>query len=132
MQFLISLKKFILPKNNTKQFIGTHIVIIEPHTSSTQRLSLMSTALHIWSTIMLFMSACINPIIYVIMNKQYRQAYKTVLTCQRPRMISTTPGPGSSYGGMYFSDSTILQYVPGVLFKCWGILAVVNSNNYYS
>ncbi|XP_054263409.1 G-protein coupled receptor moody isoform X2 [Macrosteles quadrilineatus] len=56
-------------------------------------------ALHVWSTIMLFMSACINPIIYVIMNKQYRQAYKTVLTCTRPRMLSTTPGPGSSYGG---------------------------------
>ncbi|XP_046664435.1 G-protein coupled receptor moody isoform X3 [Homalodisca vitripennis] len=56
-------------------------------------------ALHVWTTIMLSMSACINPIIYVIMNKQYRQAYKTVLTCQRPRMLSTTPGPGSSFGG---------------------------------
>lgn len=55
--------------------------------------------LHVMSYILLFLSACMNPIIYVIMNKQYRQAYKTVLMCRKPRMMSTTPGPGSSYGG---------------------------------
>jgi len=27
------------------------------------------------------MSACINPIIYVTMNRQYRDAYKSVLCC---------------------------------------------------
>ncbi|KAJ9591271.1 hypothetical protein L9F63_002204, partial [Diploptera punctata] len=32
---------------------------------------------HVLGYIMLYLSACINPIIYVIMNKQYRQAYKT-------------------------------------------------------
>lgn len=38
--------------------------------------------LHILSYIMLYLSACLNPIIYVIMNKQYRKAYKTVLMCE--------------------------------------------------
>lgn len=52
--------------------------------------------LHVLSYIMLYLSACINPIIYVIMNKQYRQAYKTVLLWQRPRLLSLTP-VGSSY-----------------------------------
>lgn len=37
---------------------------------------------HMFGYIMLYMSACINPIIYVIMNKQYRQAYKTILLCK--------------------------------------------------
>lgn len=39
---------------------------------------------HLLSYIMLYLSACLNPIIYVIMNKQYRKAYRTVLRCQHP------------------------------------------------
>ncbi|XP_062138194.1 G-protein coupled receptor moody isoform X3 [Drosophila sulfurigaster albostrigata] len=42
---------------------------------------------HIFSYIMLYLSACINPIIYVIMNKQYRKAYKTVVLCQPARLL---------------------------------------------
>ncbi|XP_021937582.1 G-protein coupled receptor moody-like isoform X2 [Zootermopsis nevadensis] len=52
---------------------------------------------HVLGYIMLYLSACINPIIYVIMNKQYRQAYKTVILWRRPRLLSLTP-VGSSYG----------------------------------
>ncbi|ALC48607.1 moody [Drosophila busckii] len=44
-------------------------------------------SLHIFSYIMLYLSACINPIIYVIMNKQYRKAYKTVVLCQPTRLL---------------------------------------------
>lgn len=55
-------------------------------------------ALHILGYMMLYLSACINPIIYVIMNKQYRQAYKTVLLCKPVRMLAFTNG-GSSIGG---------------------------------
>ena len=59
---------------------------------------------HIFSYIMLYLSACINPIIYVIMNKQYRKAYKTVILC-RPttflqnigRTLGGSTGPGK-YG----------------------------------
>ncbi|XP_037084251.1 G-protein coupled receptor moody-like [Pollicipes pollicipes] len=44
--------------------------------------------LHILGYILVYLSACINPIIYVIMSRQYRQAYKTVLCCRRPRLFS--------------------------------------------
>lgn len=56
--------------------------------------------LHIFGYIMIYLSACINPIIYVIMNKQYRHAYKTILLCKTPRLLSFTQG-GSSHGGMF-------------------------------
>ncbi|XP_030381481.1 G-protein coupled receptor moody isoform X2 [Scaptodrosophila lebanonensis] len=44
-------------------------------------------SLHIFSYIMLYLSACINPIIYVIMNKQYRKAYKTVVLCKPSQLL---------------------------------------------
>lgn len=53
---------------------------------------------HILGYIMLYLSSCINPIIYVIMNKQYRQAYKTVIMCQPARLLAFTQA-GSSIGG---------------------------------
>uniref|UniRef100_A0A0K8VJ00 G-protein coupled receptor moody n=2 Tax=Bactrocera latifrons TaxID=174628 RepID=A0A0K8VJ00_BACLA len=57
---------------------------------------------HIFSYIMLYLSACINPIIYVIMNKQYRKAYKTVIMCEPSKLLpfrKSTAG-GSSAAGM--------------------------------
>ncbi|XP_061392890.1 G-protein coupled receptor moody [Musca vetustissima] len=63
--------------------------------------------LHILSYIMLYLSACINPIIYVIMNKQYRKAYKTVIMCEPSRLLpfgkhgaGANGGGGSSAAGM--------------------------------
>lgn len=53
---------------------------------------------HIVAYIMLYLSSCINPIIYVIMNKQYRQAYKTVILCRPTRLLGFTQA-GSSVGG---------------------------------
>lgn len=58
-------------------------------------------SLHIFSYIMLYLSACINPIIYVIMNKQYRKAYKTVVLCQPARLLlpfGKTNGASSAAG----------------------------------
>ncbi|XP_060662053.1 LOW QUALITY PROTEIN: G-protein coupled receptor moody-like, partial [Drosophila nasuta] len=58
---------------------------------------------HIFSYIMLYLSACINPIIYVIMNKQYRKAYKTVVLCQPARLLlpfGKTNGGASSAAEM--------------------------------
>lgn len=58
-------------------------------------------SLHIFSYIMLYLSACINPIIYVIMNKQYRKAYKTVVMCQPSRLLlpfGMTNGASSAAG----------------------------------
>lgn len=54
--------------------------------------------LHIIAYIMLYLSSCINPIIYVIMNKQYRQAYKKVILCRPTRLLGFTHA-GSSVGG---------------------------------
>lgn len=54
---------------------------------------------HIFGYVMLYLSSCINPIIYVIMNKQYRQAYKTVLLCKPGRLLAFTQAGGSSVGG---------------------------------
>ncbi|XP_064090433.1 G-protein coupled receptor moody-like isoform X2 [Macrobrachium nipponense] len=51
--------------------------------------------LHVMGYVLIYISSCINPIIYVIMNRQYRQAYKTVLLCKRPRLPSLT----SSHSG---------------------------------
>ncbi|XP_061497903.1 G-protein coupled receptor moody isoform X1 [Anopheles gambiae] len=56
--------------------------------------------LHIIGYIMLYLSACINPIIYVIMNKQYRQAYKTVIFCKPSRLL----GFGGSSVGEKWKD----------------------------
>ncbi|KAH8345139.1 hypothetical protein KR059_006788, partial [Drosophila kikkawai] len=58
-------------------------------------------SLHICSYILLYLSACINPIIYVIMNKQYRKAYKTVVFCQPARLLlpfGKTNGASSAAG----------------------------------
>lgn len=54
--------------------------------------------LHIFGYIMIYLSACINNFIYFIMNKQYRQAYKTVLMCKPSRILSFHGA--SSNGGM--------------------------------
>lgn len=53
---------------------------------------------HIIGYLLLYLSSCINPIIYVIMNKQYRQAYKTVILCKAGRLLAFTHA-GSSVGG---------------------------------
>jgi hypothetical protein len=34
---------------------------------------------HVVGYVLVYMSACVNPIIYVFMNKQYRMAFKAVL-----------------------------------------------------
>lgn len=48
--------------------------------------------LHIFGYLMIYLSACVNPIIYVIMNKQYRQAYKSVLLCKNRLSTLTNDG----------------------------------------
>lgn len=57
--------------------------------------------LHLVGYIMIYLSSCINPLIYVCMNKQYRKAYKTVLLCKAPRILSFTGGHSS--GGKHGS-----------------------------
>lgn len=46
---------------------------------------------HVIAYILLYLSACINPIIYAFMNKYYRVAYKSVLMCQIDRSRGNCP-----------------------------------------
>ncbi|CAG0915872.1 unnamed protein product [Notodromas monacha] len=39
--------------------------------------------LHIVGYLLIYMSACLNPIIYGVMNKHYRQAYQNAILCQK-------------------------------------------------
>ncbi|KAB7497640.1 G-protein coupled receptor moody [Armadillidium nasatum] len=45
-------------------------------------------ALHLVGYVLVYLSCCINPVIYVIMNRQYRQAYRSVLLCKNPILNS--------------------------------------------
>ncbi|XP_033219859.1 G-protein coupled receptor moody-like isoform X2 [Belonocnema kinseyi] len=53
--------------------------------------------LHVMGYLLLYFASCVNPIIYVIMNKQYRQAYAGVISCSRIR-ASLTPHGSSAPG----------------------------------
>uniref|UniRef100_A0ABD2XJ65 G-protein coupled receptors family 1 profile domain-containing protein n=1 Tax=Trichogramma kaykai TaxID=54128 RepID=A0ABD2XJ65_9HYME len=54
-------------------------------------------AFHVIGYLLLYVASCVNPIIYVIMNKQYRQAYAGVISCSRLR-ASLTPHGSSAPG----------------------------------
>lgn len=53
---------------------------------------------HVLGYLLLYFASCVNPIIYVIMNKQYRQAYVGVMGCTWIR-VSLTPYGSSAPGG---------------------------------
>lgn len=55
------------------------------------------TGFHVMGYLLLYFASCVNPIIYVIMNKQYRQAYAGVISCSRIR--ATLSPHGSSAPG---------------------------------
>ncbi|KOX68016.1 G-protein coupled receptor moody, partial [Melipona quadrifasciata] len=54
-------------------------------------------AFHVLGYLLLYFASCVNPIIYVIMNKQYRQAYAGVIGCSRIR-ASLSPYGSSAPG----------------------------------
>ena len=56
---------------------------------------------HLISYILIYLSACINPIIYVTMNRQYRRAYNNLFCAQITGHYTTGPSsttnPGNSF-----------------------------------
>ncbi|XP_034183609.2 G-protein coupled receptor moody isoform X1 [Osmia lignaria lignaria] len=58
---------------------------------------------HVLGYLLLYFASCVNPIIYVIMNKQYRQAYAGVISCSRIR-TSLTPYGSSAPGQQHQQD----------------------------
>ncbi|XP_013792712.1 G-protein coupled receptor moody-like [Limulus polyphemus] len=45
---------------------------------------------HVLGHIFIYLSACINPIIYVLMSKEYRQAYKNLYCCYQDPNVSSS------------------------------------------
>ncbi|XP_076314319.1 G-protein coupled receptor moody-like [Tachypleus tridentatus] len=45
---------------------------------------------HVLGHIFIYLSACINPIIYVLMSKEYRQAYKNLYCCYQEPNVSSS------------------------------------------
>lgn len=58
---------------------------------------------HVLGYLLLYFASCVNPIIYVIMNKQYRQAYAGVIGCSRIR-ASLSPYGSSAPGHHHQQD----------------------------
>ncbi|XP_033331629.2 G-protein coupled receptor moody isoform X1 [Megalopta genalis] len=58
---------------------------------------------HVLGYLLLYFASCVNPIIYVIMNKQYRQAYAGVIGCSRIR-AGLTPYGSSAPGHHHQQD----------------------------
>ena len=50
-------------------------------------------AINILGYVLIYLTTCINPIIYVVMSSEYRQAYKNLLTCKQ-----SSPGAGGGTG----------------------------------
>lgn len=50
--------------------------------------------LNIASYILIYLTTCINPVIYVVMSSEYRSAYKYVLLCKGEQMTSKRRLPG--------------------------------------
>lgn len=67
--------------------------------------------LHMLGYILVYLSACINPVIYAVMNRQYRQAFKTVLLCRAPRGrgASSTSGSRKSKERRFTNSKTMIS-----------------------
>lgn len=49
--------------------------------------------IHVIGYILIYLSSCLNPVIYVTMNKQYRHAYLNTLLCNFNHSLDSTPSP---------------------------------------
>ena len=57
----------------------------------------MGGAINVVGYILIYLTTCINPIIYVVMSSEYRQAYKNLLTCKQSPHPSAGPLPSRSF-----------------------------------
>ncbi|KAG7301994.1 hypothetical protein JYU34_013444 [Plutella xylostella] len=60
---------------------------------------------HIAGYLLLYASACVNPIIYVIMNAQYRAAYAAALCCPLSRLTGLTSEKWNERHGYSYSNT---------------------------
>jgi hypothetical protein len=56
--------------------------------------------LNIAGYVLIYLTTCINPIIYVVMSSEYRQAYKNLLMCRGySQEVPYPQQPGNGVGG---------------------------------
>ncbi|RZC43156.1 G-protein coupled receptor moody [Asbolus verrucosus] len=62
--------------------------------------------LHVLGYILIYISSCVNPVVYVTMNKQYRQAYLDTLKCRYSSGVDSqhTPTPHSRMSVGYLKN----------------------------
>lgn len=61
----------------------------------------LGSAVNIIGYVLIYLTTCINPIIYVVMSSEYRQAYKNLLTCKKSHTGGGTfTGGGGGGAGM--------------------------------
>ncbi|KAH0954145.1 hypothetical protein HN011_012140 [Eciton burchellii] len=65
---------------------------------------------HILGYLLLYFASCVNPIIYVIMNKQYRQAYAGVIGCSWIRASLTPYGSSAPCAGQHVHQDFAQDY----------------------
>lgn len=68
-------------------------------------------ALHVAGYLLLYASSCLNPLIYVTMNKQYRKAYARALKCGRPSAL-TPPAQAHTQAGARTTASVVYTSHP--------------------
>lgn len=68
--------------------------------------------LHVLAYILLFTGSCVNPIVYVTMNKQYRQAYLNTIQCNFINNIdsyNTQSPPSKSHRSVAYLKNMVVQ-----------------------
>lgn len=90
---------FIISKRKNLKKVERNVVI----RSFIYIISLSLSEFHVLGYLLLYFASCVNPIIYVIMNKQYRQAYAGVIGCSRIR-ASLSPYGSSAPGHHHQQD----------------------------
>lgn len=75
--------------------------------------------LHVLGYLLIYLSSCVNPVVYVTMNKQYRMAYFETLRCRYNSnldSIQTQPAP-SKNATVTYSKNMMISPLPNVLPK---------------
>lgn len=67
--------------------------------------------LHVLGYLLIYLSACVNPVVYVTMNKQYRQAYLDTLMCSYSNNLDSTQQPPSNKGPNSFMSMNYLKSI---------------------
>nr|CAD7413571.1 unnamed protein product [Timema poppensis] len=81
--FYIVRKTALKSRVTTRMIFASFVVCYLPITlTKTFHSTIDNQALNVAGYLLIYLSTCINPIIYVVMSSEYRQAYKNLLVCK--------------------------------------------------